>query len=109
MTYVSGRCSPPLSASRCASSSAHTSPAGPVYVTNDVIPSAMATTSPAAAGRRRRDSRDASAQLRDSLATSDLLDDDDEAEEEETSGAASTAECSRLLRLVSRDVVRLDT
>lgn len=75
------------------------------YVTNDVTLSATAAMV-MAAGWRRLVSRDASAQLRDFLERSELPDDEDE---EENSGPASTAAGTKLLRLVSRDVVRLDT
>ena len=94
MSSVAGaRCFPPT----FSSSTQHHVAARP-YVTNDVTPSTMATTA-AAAGSIRETGN----QPRDWLAA--LRDD----EEEENSGSDSASTGAKLLRLVSRDVVRFDT
>jgi len=94
-----------IRASRCASSSEHISrSARAIYVTNDVTLSAAATAIAA-----EPDSGEASVRLLDWLARLALADDDDDDNDDENSGPASPAAGTKFLRLVSRDVVRLDT
>jgi len=97
MMYVSRRCVPPISPSIHATRR-HIVAAAP-YVANDAKLRATAT-----ATEERR--REASVNLDD---WTDLPDDDDDDDDDENSGPASTTAGEKVLRLVSRDVVRLET